>query len=592
MAEIKKQIDDLRKELETLPKGNITYKNIRGAKRMYLDGKYVKAADEVDAIARVDRRNKVEMELKDLLSGQVSVGSSTAPTAEYLTNVISGDRLKPYIDGVKNYKHRECFGRLETFLNSKVTGKVCLLYGLRRTGKTIMLFQAIAMHDLNESAYIKIMSSNDMSMLNNDLRLLSERGIKYVFIDEVTLMNDFIDSASLLSDVYAMSGMKIVLAGTDSLGLVFSSDEELYDRTVTIHTTFIPFREYSSLLDIHDIDEYIRYGGTFRVGETNFDDPELEDEGVSFRDDESTRRYIDTAIARNIQHSLACYKDGAHFRHLIELYEADEFTNAVNRIIEDMNHRFLISVIERDFKSHDLGSATQIDRKRAAAKGKISIMDQVDKRGALERFMKILDIRNKDDLTVKITADHIAEIKEYLKLLDLIIDCPVETIGSNPSENVLFSQPGMRYCQAQALVYSIMKDESFDSFSIIEKNEFCNIILEEVKGRMLEEIVLLETKKILPREKRAFKLIFAVGEFDMVIADEKALTCEIFEVKHTDNIFKGQYKNLIDEEKCRLTEHKYGTITQKTVLYRGENTVVDGVHYVNVTEYLETLDKS
>ncbi len=589
MSEIEKRIYDLRRELETLPKGNITYKNIRGAKRMYLDGKYVKAIDEVDALARVDRRDKIEIELRELLAGQFSSGSNTTPTAEYRTNVIFGEKLNPYVKGVKNYKYRECFGRLETFLNSGVMGKVCLLYGLRRTGKTIMLFQAIATRNFGESVYIKIMSSNDMSMLNHDLRLLSERGIKYVFIDEVTLMNDFIDSASLLSDVYAMSGMKIVLAGTDSLGLVFSGDEELYDRTVTIHTTFIPFREYSSLLGIHDIDEYIRYGGTFRVGETNFDDPELEDEGISFRDDESTRRYIDTAIARNIQHSLACYKGGAHFRHLIELYEADEFTNAVNRIIEDMNHRFLISVLVREFKSHDLGSATQIDRKRAAAEGRISIMDQADNQGVLARFMKILNIRNKEDLKVEITADHISEIKEYLELLDLIIDCPVETIGSTPSENILFSQPGMRYCQAQALVYSIMKDEAFDSFSIVEKDQFCNIILEEVKGRMLEEIVLLETKKILPREKRAFKLIFAVGEFDMVIADDKELTCEIFEVKHTENIFEGQYKNLIDEEKCRMTEHKYGTITKKTVLYRGEDTVVDGIHYVNVTEYLEKL---
>ena len=185
-----------------------------------------------------------------------------------------------------------------------------------------------------------------------------------VFIDEVTLISDFIDSASLLSDVYAMMGMKLVLSGTDSLGLLLSTDDELYDRSFTIHTTFIPFREYSKLLGKKDIDEYIRYGGTFRVGETDFDDVDLMDEGVSFRDDESARRYIDTAIARNIQHSLACYETGGHFRHLTDLYEAGELTGAINRIIEDMNHRFLLSVLERDFESHDLGSARQIDRKR------------------------------------------------------------------------------------------------------------------------------------------------------------------------------------------------------------------------------------
>ena len=90
---------------------------------------------------------------------------------------------------------------------------------------------------------------------------------------------------------------------------------------------------------------------------------------------------------------------------------------------------------------------------------------------------------------------------------------------------------------------------------------------------------------------RAFKLIFAVGEFDMVIADEKTLTCEIFEIKHTDNVFSAQYKNLIDEEKCRLVEHDFGEIVGKTVLYRGEDTEVDGIKYRNVTRYLEELQK-
>lgn len=65
---------------------------------------------------------------------------------------------------------------------------------------------------------------------------------------------------------------------------------------VTIHTTFIPFREHSRLLGINSIDEYIRYGGTLRAGELNFDDEDVNAEDASFRDDESTRRYIDTAI--------------------------------------------------------------------------------------------------------------------------------------------------------------------------------------------------------------------------------------------------------------------------------------------------------
>lgn len=61
---------------------------------------------------------------------------------------------------------------------------------------------------------------------------------------------------------------------------------------------------------------------------------------------------------------------------------------------------------------------------------------------------------------------------------------------------------------------------------------------------MLEEIVLLETIKTLQKNKRVFKLMFGVGEFDMAIPNLETLTCEIFEIKHTDKVYEGQYKNL------------------------------------------------
>jgi predicted AAA+ superfamily ATPase len=508
----------------------------------------------------------------------------------YETNVITGDKLLGMCSYTKKYGKRECVDRLMAYLESKTVGKVCLIYGLRRTGKTTMLLQSIFSLPIENTAYIKIMGKDKMANLNRDLKKLQEKGFKYIFVDEVTLMEDFIDSSSLLSDVYAMNGMKIVLSGTDSLGFAISAEDELYDRCMTIHTTFIPFREYSRLLNIHDVDEYIRYGGTFRVGETNFDDIDISDEGISFRDDESTRRYVDTAIARNIQHSLECYQNGGHFRHLIDLYEAGELTNAINRIIEDMNRRFLISVLTNDFKSHDLGSSAQIERKRSAIEGRESILDNIDTDMVTKRLMEILDIKNRSEMTIEITQDHVAEIKEYLRKLDLIIDCPMEGIGTKtPVENILFTQPGMRYCQAQALTFSLMKDEILKRYDVAKRDEICRLILEEVRGRMLEDIVIIETIKSLPSHKRAFKLIFDIGEFDMVVADSTSLTCEIYEIKHSNQIYKGQYKYLADEQKCNAAEFEYGRILGKYVLYRGEDTMVDGIKYLNVVDYLENL---
>ena len=107
--------------------------------------------------------------------------------------------------------------------------------------------------------YIKASTENTIEELKADLKLANKLKYKYILIDEITLIEKFIDNAALLSYVYAVQGMKIVLSGADSLGFWLAQNEEFYDRAVTIHTTFVSFREYSRLLKIDDIDEYIRY---------------------------------------------------------------------------------------------------------------------------------------------------------------------------------------------------------------------------------------------------------------------------------------------------------------------------------------------
>lgn len=599
-AEITSHIRELEQQIATLPIGTLVYKTIMGKKQPYLQwtengkskSKYIKVDEREMILSQVKLRRKLISELRELkrfsaykqsISGYSSIG--------FKTNVTIGNGLKNIVKSVTGLQKRDCYDTLEKYLTGNTYGKVCLLYGLRRTGKTTLLFQAIS--DLSASeivhtAYIKLQTSDTMADIDQDLRKLSELDYKYIFIDEATLMSDFIDSAALFSDVYAMMGMKIVLSGTDSLGFWFALDQELYDRAYTIHTTFIPYREHSRLLRTDSIDEYIRYGGTLRPGETAFDNIDVLDPKAAFRNDESTRKYIDTAICRNIQHSLACCEGGGHFRHLQSLYHANELTNAINRIIEDMNHTFLIQTLTDTFKSHDLGSAAQILRKQDSTR----ILDHIDKHSVTSRLMELLDIRNKENLSVGITATHVAEIKEYLKALELIIDCPTETIHmeAEPLERVLFTQPGMRYCQAQALIFSLMKDPMFASASEGDKQLATNKILEDVCGRLMEEIILLETMKSLPKTRRVFKLLLDRGEFDMVIYDSTTNTCELYEIKHSKRIVPEQYRVLLDKNRCQATEKRFGKIAKRCVLYCGTDYELDnGIRYQNAESYLRSL---
>ena len=188
------------------------------------------------------------------------------------------------------------------------------------------IFAEMSDTELAKSAFIQITAKDSLADVNRDLKALESQGFRYVFLDEVTLMEDFIEGAALFSDVFAACGMKIVLSGTDSLGFLFTEDEQLYDRCILLHTTFIPYREFESVLGIHGIDEYIRYGGTMSLGGVHYN------ETSTFASKESTDEYVDTAIARNIQHSLRCYQYEGHFRHLRDLYDKNELTSAINRV--------------------------------------------------------------------------------------------------------------------------------------------------------------------------------------------------------------------------------------------------------------------
>lgn len=601
--ELKDKIAILEERIQALPQGSITYKMIRGKKQPYLQwreygkikSKYIKISEREQIFAEVALRKELQDTLallREQLQPVYAVHEETAVYSSYRTRILVGEELVAWAKGVHGWKKREAFKSLWQYLGEDAQDKVSILFGLRRTGKTTLLRQSVLAMSPSmrkKTAYIKAKTTDDLGMINHDLQLLWQRGYRYIFIDEVTLLADFIDSAALFSDVYAAQGMHIVLSGTDSLGFWFAQHQELYDRARAIHTTFIPYREHASLLGISDIDEYIRYGGTLRVGSTDFANVK---EQASFYDDESTRQYIDTAICKNIQHGLETCQSGSYLRNLQDLAAAGELTGAINRIIEDMNHRFLLSVLTQDFKSHDLGSAAQLLRREANPSKRTDILDNVDRQSITERLMQLLEIKNREHHQVTLTDAHVYEIKEYLQALELIAACPVYTMSNkeNAYEYTIFVQPGMRYCQAQALVYALLQDKEFNTFSEKLKSIVSERILEDVRGRMLEDIVLFETLQTASKKHLVCKLKFPVGEYDMLIYDKEYDTCELYEIKHSQQYAPNQCRYLLDGEMLAQTETRFGKITKRCVLYRGAAfEASNGIVYENVEEYLKKL---
>lgn len=592
--ELMNAIAEIERDIAILPEGSITKKKIRDKEYYYhritRNGKrvekYIDFKDVAELKDRIDRRKKLEKDLKELKKQIIPEKATTKEEyLEFKTTVRTGSRLRAQIAVTKKYKKRECIRELRDYVFGSQTDKVFVIYGLRRTGKTTMIRQILTElpeTEFRKAAFIQVRSRDTLEDIDEDLGLLETKGFKYVFIDEVTLMEDFIEGVALFSDIYVSSGMKIVLSGMDSLGFAFSKEEQLYDRCIMMHTTFIPYREFEEVLGIKGIDEYIRYGGTMSLSGVNYN------ENAIFASARSAEEYIDTAIAKNIQHSLKMYEYGGHFRSLLDLYEKGELTNVINRVVENINHSFTRRVVERTFKSHDIAvTASNLLRDREAP---MNIKAHMDLDAVTRGMMQMLDILNKEEQSIQIEDYHMAQIEEYLTLLDLIMKIDLESLPEvNRKESVtVITQPGMRYAQANAIVSNLLLDAKFSELSLVERQRILDRLLSEIRGRMMEDIVLLETKIAHP-EKKVFKLQFAVGEFDMVVFDPKGLNCKIYEVKYSKEQVPAQSRHLKDEGKCAMTSHRYGEITGKYVIYRGESGSLEGIQYLNVEEYLKSL---
>ena len=190
---------------------------------------------------------------------------------------------------------RDCYPKLYKYItehNPDYNGKICALYGLRRTGKTVMMNQCISElppEEKEKSVYILCKETCDMLEMEQVLDELYEKGKRLFFIDEVTLIEDLQVYGNVFSDYYRTMGAKIVIAGTDSFGIYMAKTDILYDRTILIHTSQIPYAEFKRICK-KDLDTYIEYGGTL----TN----------TTYKNNQNADEYLNTAIVENILHGL------------------------------------------------------------------------------------------------------------------------------------------------------------------------------------------------------------------------------------------------------------------------------------------------
>lgn len=203
----------------------------------------------------------------------------------------SGECLKLYTDTVLEgiREERDFVGRLKQYLAGRIN-RVYAVSGLRGTGKTVGLLQAVrSLSQYNSTAYILVSSECKVSC--SDLRRVIEQvsGIDYIFIDEITYVENLYTGSAFLSDALCNMGKKVVISGTDSLALVKSEESALYHRVIMDNVTHIKYSEAERTAGL-TLREYVEMGGLYRSDSIN---------GI-----EGLRRYIDTAVVNNIMNTL------------------------------------------------------------------------------------------------------------------------------------------------------------------------------------------------------------------------------------------------------------------------------------------------
>ena len=150
---MKKQLDriqELENLISKLPQGSITYKTIHGKKQPYLQwtengktkSKYIRIAERETVMEQVSLRRSLQEELKNPKTESSSL-VPRAVRASFETNVVIGRGLYAMTEGIRDWEKRDCFEQLQKYIHGSGYDRVCLLYGLRRTGKTTMLRQAL-----------------------------------------------------------------------------------------------------------------------------------------------------------------------------------------------------------------------------------------------------------------------------------------------------------------------------------------------------------------------------------------------------------------------------------------------------------------
>lgn len=184
---------------------------------------------------------------------------------------------------------------LRQIIQSMWDGQIKVITGLRRSGKSVLLFELFRDYllgqDINDDQIISISLDqrryykyrNPITLCDyvEDIVSKSEQRF-YLFIDEVQLSNSVVDKENgnievniydMLNELNAYKNLDVYVTGSNSKMLSSDIMTEFRGRSTQIHVYPLSFKEYYEYTGGDErtrLEEYLLYGGMPRI--TTFDD--------------------------------------------------------------------------------------------------------------------------------------------------------------------------------------------------------------------------------------------------------------------------------------------------------------------------------
>jgi predicted AAA+ superfamily ATPase len=447
-------------------------------------------------------------------------------------NLVSatGKSLTKFISKVSSFQERYCMQDIIKFLQSG-NCNILTLYGVRRTGKTVLLYQTIKKLqqsgvDLNDIYFLSVMKNGiDSDSLYEIVEAILSSGIKYLFIDEITYCKGNIDFTSVFAEKYV--DKKVILTGTDSAVFINPLDTFLYDRVELIHTSYISYKEFNHLYNL-GIKEYISSGGVLRNNS---------------RDYKSGVVYFKISVIDNMFNSFDKY-DLFDYPELLELYYTDKniLRSMLIKWLQNYGSKLSLRLLNRVFKSDDIGNLKDVLQRHSDYSASDIVKFTKDFEKAFISNIKYKDITD-------FTESQIVELKDFLER----IDCLVKINSINSEFLIPLLLRYSLYLKAVDTLNSISSD-------VFDINLLKSIMQNTIEGILYESIVYTDLHKAgvgfrKYRDKNN-------REIDLIIGSD------YYEIKHSDKISAGQCRWLLNNEVVK----NYSSLN---VIYSGNNKIVE-----------------